>query len=175
MAFTVNANFRWICCSLFFVNTRAKDALQKLTSVDDFSLDREPNLSRSLRPFQSATTTRANAPADIRIRMTLYGSVGCDDDPAVVFETPVGICFNPRRAFPNGDDDKIWGDWDVLDTLVGELEMQRVFYPSTDGSCEGDPTNDSFAIPLNVCVGPFGPPYPWGVFQAMPGGVAAWE
>ena len=57
--------------------------------------------------------------------------------------------------------------------------LKRSFYKSTDGSCagRGEETNapqpvdgdDSFIIPLGDCVGPFGPPRPWGKFTVLAG------
>lgn len=59
--------------------------------------------------------------------------------------------------------------------------LKRVFYKSVDGSCSdddqegqgdngnGDPTQDedSFILPFDACVGPFGPPLPWGKFTLL--------
>jgi hypothetical protein len=58
-----------------------------------------------------------------------------------------------------------------------KMNLKRHFYQSKDGTCasrekeedskadmDGD---DSFILPLDVCVGPFGPPRPWGKFTLV--------
>jgi hypothetical protein len=83
------------------------------------------------------------------------------------YVTPLDACFSSGRLFPN---DPSWGDgWDILDTIVLDQAMlHRIIYSSQDGTCTGtDP--DSFDIPLNECVGPFGAPRPWGTFELLPG------
>lgn len=84
-----------------------------------------------------------------------------DADP-LAFDVPVGACFNPRVEFPDASGD-VWGDNDVLDTC-GERAVTRRFYASANGSCAGDPT-DSYELEYDACLGPFGAPRPWGVFE----------
>ena len=77
------------------------------------------------------------------------------------FEVPVGRCFNPLDTWP--DDGDVWGEFDVLDEC-GDRILTRSFFSSTDGSCSGDPT-DSYKLEYDTCLGPFGAPRPWGVFE----------
>jgi hypothetical protein len=44
--------------------------------------------------------------------------------------------------------------------------LTREFFATKNGTCLGEPT-DSFDLPLGVCVGPFGKPRPWGVFECQ--------
>ena len=82
-----------------------------------------------------------------------------DSDPQV-FTVPVGECFNPLATWPDSGD--VWGEFDILDEC-GELALTRTFFASTNGSCAGAPT-DSYTLPYDTCLGPFGAPRPWGVF-----------
>lgn len=97
-----------------------------------------------------------------------------DSDP-LTFAVPVGTCFNPRVEFPDASGD-VWGDYDVLDAC-GERAVTRRFFASANGTCAGEPT-DSYELEYDTCLGPFGAPRPWGVFEctraaAAPRGAAA--
>ena len=78
---------------------------------------------------------------------------------AAKFDVPVGECFSPTKVFPNSSS---WGKFDVLD-ICSKDSLNRTFYASTDGSCSN--VTDSYNLELNVCLGPFGQPNPWGIFQ----------
>ena len=81
---------------------------------------------------------------------------GCE---TYIIET--GVCFNPQKKFPNST---VWGTSDVLDVFVDYgTRLNRTFFESTNGTCLGN--TDGFLFPLNQCVGPFGPPRPWGIFH----------
>ena len=84
-----------------------------------------------------------------------------DSDP-LTFAVPVGTCFNPRVEFPDASGD-VWGDYDVLDAC-GERAVTRRFFASANGTCAGEPT-DSYELEYDTCLGPFGAPRPWGVFE----------
>ncbi len=55
--------------------------------------------------------------------------------------------------------------------------LKRRFFDSVDGTCRGNPSGsgddddggeeDAFVLPFDVCVGPFGPPRPWGTFTLL--------
>ncbi len=52
--------------------------------------------------------------------------------------------------------------------------LKRTFYQSRDGTCAGrenldqlNGNDDSFTLPFDTCVGPFGPPRPWGKFTLV--------
>lgn len=110
----------------------------------------------------------ANDPLTSMVNMTLCHDMCHWDCQSYV--TPLDTCFSSRNLFPN---DPSWSDgWDILDTIVLDQAMlHRIIYSSQDGTCTGtDP--DSFDIPLNECVGPFGAPRPWGTFQLLPGNAA---
>ena len=91
--------------------------------------------------------------------------------------TPLDACYNARTLFPG---DEAWSDLDIWDELVMR-NLKRTFYESTDGSCAGRPAGggtdalppqpvdgeDSFVMPFDACVGPFGPPRPWGKFTLL--------
>jgi len=103
------------------------------------------------------------------------------------YTTPLNKCYNPQSLYPN---DVSWGDVDILDELMLNNQLKRTFYKSKDGSCNGrvekiselllsgiiEPNNndnnnnkdgkgDSYILPLNECVGPFGKPRPFGKFS----------
>lgn len=84
------------------------------------------------------------------------------DKNCVVFSTPVGECYNGQFLFPN---DPSWGEYDIRDTIVDSNSFVRTFYVSVDESCQN--STDTYTLPFNECVGPFGPPYPWGKFSLL--------
>ena len=77
---------------------------------------------------------------------------------------------------------------DIYDEM-NMRSLKRTFYQSKDGSCAGRKArereevkrknqavesgqqdvagDDSFILPFDVCVGPFGPPRPWGKFTHL--------
>ena len=106
------------------------------------------------------------------LMLTLCPASGCSSSnpECQSYVTPVRECFNGQALFPN---DESWGDFDVLDEVyLGDINeshahiLRRSFYETTDGSCEGTPT-DEFRLPFNQCVGPFGDPLPWGTFEML--------
>ena len=103
------------------------------------------------------------------------------------YTTPLNKCYNPQTLYPN---DVSWGDVDILDELLLNNQLKRTFYKSKDGTCDGrvekiselllsgvepninndnknniDGKGDSYILPLNYCVGPFGKPRPFGKFS----------
>ena len=84
----------------------------------------------------------------------------------VMFDTPTDECFSAHQLFPN-DDSESWSEFDIFDSVSNDPTFfQRTIYASIDGSCGGLAT-DVFTIPLDECVGPFGPPRPWGNFSIV--------
>lgn len=92
------------------------------------------------------------------------------------YTTPLNTCYNAKNLFPN---DESWSDLDIYDEMIMR-NLKRSFYQSKDGSCagrgeaDGGATNaqpvdgdDSFILPMDACVGPFGPPRPWGKFTLL--------
>ncbi|KAL7538327.1 hypothetical protein ACHAXR_009308 [Thalassiosira sp. AJA248-18] len=92
------------------------------------------------------------------------------------YTTPLNTCYNAKNLFPNDDS---WSDLDIYDEMVMR-NLKRTFYQSKDGSCVGSgdegsdnavpepvDSGDSFVLPLDACVGPFGPPRPWGKFTLL--------
>lgn len=107
-----------------------------------------------------------------RVRTLLCDS--CNDDASeltqgcVAYITPLDTCYNAQVLFPN---DETWGKIDIYDTMIMR-DIKRMFYESTDGSCvgkenDGDVVEDYFMLPIGECVGPFGPPRPWGKFTLL--------
>lgn len=84
--------------------------------------------------------------------------VGCQE-----YRTPLNTCYNANTLFPN---DPSWGDLDIYDEMSG-VNLKRTFYQSKDGSCVGKGEVEASDIPLNECVGPFGPPRPYGKFSLV--------
>ena len=81
-----------------------------------------------------------------------------------MYQTPLWECYNGQELFPG---DNSWGAFDIMDIPMGNSKdvasFQRNFFASQNGTCLGDPT-DRFVLPTHACVGPFGPPRPWGNF-----------
>lgn len=80
------------------------------------------------------------------------------------YTTNIGACYNGQGLFPS---DPSWSSFDVWDEVMDDNdELHRLIFASKDGTCHGTPTDD-FRIPLNVCVGPFGQPRPWGTLRQL--------
>ena len=80
--------------------------------------------------------------------------------------TPIGVCFSSRELFPN---DPSWSDgWDIRDDPIqpASFTFHRTIFHTKNKTCSGN-VSDIFDIPLDVCVGPFGKPRPWGTFQLV--------
>mmetsp|Transcript_18296 Transcript_18296/g.37097 ORF Transcript_18296/g.37097 Transcript_18296/m.37097 type:complete len:198 (-) Transcript_18296:118-711(-) len=111
-------------------------------------------------------------------------STGSNDVGCKEYITPLDECYNAQILFPG---DISWSHFDIYDSLEMR-SLKRRFFESGDGTCrdigggEGDGTEnngggesggsgsgdeDSFVLPLDVCVGPFGPPRPWGKFTLL--------
>lgn len=109
----------------------------------------------------------------------------CKND-CILFQTPINKCFNGKSLFP--DDSDVWGEYDVYDMVTipsaddeesrnlrrrGEHTFKRYFFKTIDSSCGGNESvnvemaTDKYVLPLEKCVGPFGPPRPWGTFELM--------
>jgi hypothetical protein len=91
----------------------------------------------------------------------------CKGSCCKTYMTPLHQCYSSERLFPN---DPSWSGKDVFDTVTCHQQTltRTIFQASTDGSCQvSDQDDDQFRIPLNECVGPFGPPRPWGTFQLL--------
>mmetsp|Transcript_12381 Transcript_12381/g.16246 ORF Transcript_12381/g.16246 Transcript_12381/m.16246 type:complete len:148 (-) Transcript_12381:228-671(-) len=88
----------------------------------------------------------------------------CRSD-CVTYITPLNACYSAHQLFPDSDS---WSEYDILDKIESEGGTSsfflRYFFSSTNGTCQGNAT-DYFDLPLAECVGPFGPPRPWGNFS----------
>ena len=123
----------------------------------------------------------AGAATRIIVQLTMCEDNMCHLD-CQTYVTPLNSCFSSGNLFPN---DPSWSDgWDIWDTTRGEVvglsggvgeeeeaaehatpkTLHRVIFSSKNGTCVGH-NPDSFDIPLNFCVGPFGAPRPWGTFE----------
>ena len=83
--------------------------------------------------------------------------------------TPLNKCYSSGKLFPN---DPSWSGLDISDrTIFDDTMLLRTIYAhSSNGSClpsKDDDDDDRFQIDLNVCVGPFGKPRPWGIFSIV--------
>lgn len=99
---------------------------------------------------------RKDPPTHENETMTLCGDK-CESD-CKVYSPPTGECYSPPVLWPG---DPQWGASDTLD-LCNHTHIVRSFFTSTNGSCANQ--TDEFTLPLDVCVGPFGKPRPWGKF-----------
>ncbi len=114
------------------------------------------------------------------LNTTLYTEKCLEGSEGLNFLTPIHKCYNgynhSHALFTEHD------IYDVVITLaensgvdeqshegvhVQQIGIQRTFYKSTDGSCSGGKTDSFDNIPVGSCVGPFGPPYPWGILSIV--------
>lgn len=88
--------------------------------------------------------------------------------------TPMEQCYNGHKLFPPFQIEQAhgqnrsnpYGKYDIFDEVIKNSEeivvaIKRSFFESTDSACE-NATGSFEQIPLQVCVGPFGKPLPWG-------------
>ena len=107
-------------------------------------------------------------------------SSGCQ-----TYTTPLNKCYNAQTLFP---DDPSWSTFDIYDTMSMK-SLKRTFYKSENESCSNVvkvqevletvesrgfyydnfamQEDDYFILPFDECVGPFGPPRPWGKFTLV--------
>lgn len=86
----------------------------------------------------------------------------CDEsENSIVYSIQNSSCYNPQALFPDDKGD-VWGENDIMDEC-DDRRLVRTFYSSTDGSCTN--STDSYKLEYDTCLGPFGPTYPWGVFN----------
>ena len=104
-------------------------------------------------------TGALGAPASRVENMTLCND-HCHSDDCLSYAVPLGECFSPPQLWPG---DPQWGEHDVLDACVNATHFSRTFYASLDASCARE--TGGFVLPLRECIGPFGKPRPWGVFN----------
>ena len=85
--------------------------------------------------------------------------------------SPVKKCYNGQNLVPSSSDNP-FGAQDILDEVIHNRNappkaFKRLFFDSTNGSCSGKITDSFNYIPLNECIGPFGPPRPCGTFHLL--------
>ena len=79
------------------------------------------------------------------------------------FITPAFCFYNLQN--------KLFGQNDIMDEIVYSSDemlavaFKRSFCNSTNNTCSGDVIDTFDYIPLNECIGTFGPPKPWGMFE----------
>lgn len=128
--------------------------------------------------------------SEIRLKTTLFAEK-CIGDDFAVYVTPINRCYNGKKiirifgeepsitddfatASINGKNVKLknpYGENDILDELIKQndeiIGIKRSFFQSKNTTCTGG-ISDSFPnIPTDTCVGPFGPPKPWGILNVM--------
>ena len=116
------------------------------------------------------------------LRTSLCVEILCSAD-CVSYRTPLNECYNGAHLFPG---DPSWSDFDIRDEVESDTlalffaisnedqniwerraRFSRYFYATKNGSCGGDSTDEFDDLPLDECVGPFGPPRPWGTFSII--------
>ena len=89
----------------------------------------------------------------------------CAGKNCKTYITPMYMCYSSSLLFPN---DPSWSGKDLRDGIICDSKtLVRTIFDTDDNTCRG--TGDTFHIPLNECVGPFGKPRPWGIFRTMKG------
>ena len=79
------------------------------------------------------------------------------------FITPALQCYNVQN--------QLFGQNDIFDEIFYSSDetlavaFKRSFFNSTNNTCSGGVIDTFDYIPLNECIGPFGPPKPWGMFE----------
>ena len=107
------------------------------------------------------------AEADQSVETIMCDTQNCDQvtesaDGCRTYSTPLNECYNAASLFPG---DESWTDVDIIDTVVMK-SLKRRFFTSKDKTCQNidnkqavaQPVDgeDSFVIPFEECVGPFG-------------------
>ena len=112
--------------------------------------------------LSNCPTVSASAQETMTLCLNCSNTDGCaSDDDSLEFEVPVSTCFSPTELYPDSGD--VWGEFDILDEC-NERGVKRVIYDSKNGTCLGDIT-DTYILQYDKCLGPFGAPRPWGVFE----------
>jgi len=124
---------------------------------------RRENIGSS--PFADGFLDESDNISSKSIIMVLCSN-SCEEDDenndCAAYETALSKCYNGSSMWPN---DESWGAYDIVDEVnLAERYLRRSFYSTSDSTCQGDST-DHFNIPINECVGPFGPPRPYGIFH----------
>lgn len=108
-----------------------------------------------------------------KIITTLCTDKKCSNN-CTQYDTPVSQCYNGRDlgSYPFYDNTtNPFGIYDTIDVIFGHhdpvVAFKRSFFGSTNGSCTGSVTDLFDYIPLDECVGPFGPPRPCGTFHLV--------
>ena len=127
--------------------------------------------------------------AAIRLKTTLFAEK-CIGDDFTVYVTPINKCYNGKEMGMLGEDSSIvnnfaatlingknvklknpYGENDILDELIKEndeiIGIKRSFFHSKNTTCTGGITDSFPNIPIDICVGPFGPPKPWGILNVI--------
>mmetsp|Transcript_20088 Transcript_20088/g.31602 ORF Transcript_20088/g.31602 Transcript_20088/m.31602 type:complete len:184 (-) Transcript_20088:193-744(-) len=138
---------------------------------------------------QQLRSTPSSSQSSKKVRTLMCTTESCTDATVDTpgckeYTTPLETCYNAQTLFPG---DESWSDLDIYDTMMMR-NLKRTFYESKDGSCGGreeeeDGHNipqavdgdDTFILPIGDCVGPFGPPRPWGKFTLLEDGVLSEE
>ncbi len=94
------------------------------------------------------------------LNMTLFENK-CAGEDFKSYLTPINTCYSSSKLFPN---DPSWSGKDVRDDIICQT-LVRTIFDTENSTCLG--TGDTFEIPLNECVGPFGKPRPWGTFRLI--------
>ncbi|KAL3801384.1 hypothetical protein HJC23_006994 [Cyclotella cryptica] len=149
----------------------------------------------SIEAAQSVITTMCtvciDGPADTTASSL---TADTDDQRCKSYTTPLNQCYNAQTLFPG---DESWSAYDIYDsismmnmkrtfyksddgTCSNTLSLKEML-ESAEGAAAGDVASgtydhyitqldgndDYFILPFDQCVGPFGPPRPWGKFTLV--------
>ena len=87
----------------------------------------------------------------------------CAGENCKSYIIPISTCYGSSELFPN---DPSWSGKDVRDDVICQT-LVRTIFDTENSTCLG--IGDTFEIPMNECVGPFGKPRPWGSFALVKG------
>lgn len=104
--------------------------------------------------------TNQNIESPRLLNMTLCADK-CAGENCKTYFTPINTCYSSSRLFPN---DPSWSGKDFRDDLVCQT-LVRTIFDTENSTCHN--VTDTFEIPMNECVGPFGKPRPWGIFSSI--------
>lgn len=106
----------------------------------------------------TAITITTSMPMMILLRTELCQDF-CTGIDCITYETPINTCFNGASLFHHSVD---WGNVDIWDeiSMVDPSLFTRRFYTSNDTTCKD--LVDTYELPFDECLGPFGKPHPWG-------------
>ncbi|GFH45816.1 hypothetical protein CTEN210_02290 [Chaetoceros tenuissimus] len=130
------------------------------------------HLIMSSSPQIITTFVKDLGPYDIDYSLNTTLCTGKCEGDCKTFVTPVMKCYNGISMFGESEENP-FGAQDILDKIIrGQwsgvaIAIERRFYDSVDGTCSKEKSDQFDSIPLDLCVGPFGEPHPWGTLHLI--------